>query len=62
MPINMNTELEMLIAEEQMAKAIWLSCKRRLEKYTEEKAQKKKVTQSCNRHILKRMKQMTRTC
>ncbi len=58
----MKTELAKLIAEEQMAKAVWLSCKSRLEKYTGEQTQNKKVSQSCNRAILKRMKQMTRTC
>jgi hypothetical protein len=57
----MTTELAQLIAEEQMAKAIWLSCKRRLEEYNATQVQKKKVTSTANRHISKRMKQMTRT-
>ena len=57
----MNTELAKLVAEEQMAKAVWLSCKRRLEEYTQEQDQKKKTSHTTNRVILKRMKQMTRT-
>ena len=58
----MNTELAKLIAEEQMAKAIWLSCKRRLEECVNQEDQKKKITTNANRHITKRMKQMTKTC
>ncbi len=56
------TELAKLVAEEQMAKALWLSCKRRLEEYNKKQEQKKEVSYSCNRAILKRMKQMTKTC
>ena len=56
------TELTKLVAEEQMAKAVWLSCKRRLEEYNKKQEQKKEVSYSCNRAILKRMKQMTKTC
>lgn len=57
----MNTELARLIAEEEMAKAVWLSCKRRLEEFNKVQDEKKKTAQVSNRHILKRMKQMTRT-
>ena len=57
----MNTELAKLKAEEEMAKAIWLSCKRRLEEYNKEVEEKKKASPTTNRVILKRMKQMTRT-
>lgn len=57
----MNTELAKLIAEEEMAKAVWLSCKRRLEEFNKAQDEKKKTAQVGNRHILKRMKQMTRT-
>ena len=57
----MNAELAKLVAEEQMAKAIWLSCKRRLDEYNKDLDQKKKTSHTTNRVILKRMKQMTRT-
>ena len=57
----MNTELAKLIAEEEMAKAIWLSCKRRLDDFNKVQDERKKTAQVGNRHILKRMKQMTRT-
>ena len=57
----MNTELAKLKAEEEMAKAIWLSCKRRLEEYNKVAEEKKKTSPTTNRVILKRMKQMTHT-
>ena len=57
----MNTELARLVAEEQMAKALWLSCKRWLEDYNKVDEKKKKLSTSTNRVIAKRMKQMTRT-
>ncbi len=57
----MINELAKLKAEEEMAKAIWLSCKRRLDEYTKEAEEKKKASPATNRFILKRMKQMTRT-
>jgi hypothetical protein len=57
----MTNELAKLKAEEEMAKAIWLSCKRRLEEYNKEVEEKKKASPTTNRVILKRMKQMTRT-
>lgn len=62
MSIMSNIELAKLVAEEQMSKAIWLSCKRRLDEYNKEHDDKKKVSSFPNRAILKRMKQMTRTC
>ncbi len=57
----MNTKLAELIAEEQMAKALWLSSRRRLEEFNQTQDQKKKMTTTANRHISKRMKQMTKT-
>jgi hypothetical protein len=62
MPIMSNIELAKLVAEEQMSKAIWLSCKRRLEDYKKKEDQKKEVSNFPNRAIIKRLKQMTRTC
>jgi len=57
----MDTELAKLIAHEQMAKAIWLDYKRRLDEYNKVQDQKKKTSYVANRHIVKRAKQMTRT-
>jgi hypothetical protein len=55
----MSVLLASLISEEEMAKALWLSCKKRREDL--ERQSKKSISAIPNRHITKRMKQMART-
>ncbi len=55
----MGALLANLISEEEMAKTLWLSCKKRLEDF--EKQSKICAPTIPNRHITKRMKQMSKT-
>jgi len=55
----MSTEIAKLISEEEMAKAVWLCCKKRREDF--ERQSKKTIPLIPNRHIMKRMKQMAKT-